>query len=77
MKNLKYAVGMLIILIPFLIFSAEPNIRAKRDVTTWLREDWPCAGWKLCEKTRCFRGGEEQCAASYCNTDNCGDPPPM
>ena len=66
MKALRYILGLAIVLGPFFIFSDEPKASAKTAVL-WIREDIPFIGWNNCEKTKCFKGGEEQCSAQYCN----------
>ena len=44
---------------------AKPQV--VRADSTWTRQDVSCPAPSDKEKTYCYRGGNEQCTAQYCN----------
>jgi hypothetical protein len=37
----------------------------------WVRVDDDCPEGSICEKTRCYSDGTEQCEAQYCTGEGC------
>ncbi len=69
MKYVRLAVALVALTVVGGTF--VPAVSEPVSASNWLRVDDDCPEGSICEKTRCYSDGTEQCEAQYCTGEGC------